>query len=162
YGALVLVMGSAGVIVSPWLDRWLRRRGYADSPVRVAVIAACGLVVVCSALAAAPTYGTALMLAGCTTFFYSLPQTTAAVALQLATPNRIRAMFTSLYVFINSVMGLGVAPTLVAVLTDYVLRDPKKLGVSLSITCVASSVAAACLIWQALRHYGAAMERARI
>jgi MFS family permease len=161
YGTVVLIMGSAGVIVSPWLDRWLRIRDYRDTPVRVAVIAGVGLTLLSCALALAPTYRIALATSGCATFFYSLPQTMAALALQLATPNRMRGVFAALYVFINSVMGLGLAPTIVAILTDYVFRDPHKVGWSLAICCSVSAALATYLIWRALPHYRDAMDRAR-
>jgi MFS family permease len=161
YGTLILIMGLAGVMAAPLFDRWLRSRGYVDTPVRIALISGAALTLISIALAFAPTYRVALALAGCATFFYTLPQTMVVLALQVSTPNRMRGVFASLYIFINQVMGLGVAPTVVAVLTDYVFRDPSKVGWSLAATCAVSATAATCLFWAALPHYLEAVNRAQ-
>ncbi|MFO0337089.1 MAG: spinster family MFS transporter [Pseudomonadota bacterium] len=153
YGALVLVMGSLGVLGGPVLGRWLSARGYDDTPVRVAGFAALALVPFCVALAFAPTAGAALALAAAATFCYSFPQAMAASALQFAAPNRMRGIVSSIYVFLASVMGLGIAPTLVALLTDTVFRDPNRVGESLAIVSSVAGALATYLIWRALPHY---------
>lgn len=55
-----------------------------------------------AALPFAPTYATVLACAGLATFCFSLPQAMFASALQLATPNRMRGVVSSLWVFIAS------------------------------------------------------------
>ena len=159
YGSLVLLMGSAGVLAGPAVGRWLARRGHEDAPVRTAGLAALCLVPVSASIAFLPTYGGALAAAAATTFLYSLPQSLAASALQLAAPNRMRGVLSSLYVFIASVMGLGVAPTLVALITDYLLRDPGRVGESLALVCATASVLAAWLMRSAAPHYREALAR---
>jgi MFS family permease len=157
YGALVLVMGSVGVLSGPAFGRWLAKRHPLDSPVRTAMIAALCLLPVAIALPFAPTYATVLACAGLATFCFSLPQAMFASALQLATPNRMRGVVSSLWVFIASVVGLGLAPTLVALITDYVFKDPARVGASLGIVCGGAAAAASWLIWRSLPHYRAAL-----
>jgi MFS family permease len=157
YGGLVLAMGTVGVLCGPAVARWLAKRHPLDSPVRTAMISALCLLPVAIALPLAPTYGTVLACAGLGTFFFSLPQALFASALQLATPNRMRGVVSSLWVFIASVTGLGAAPTLVALITDHVFKDPAQVGVSLGIVCGGAAAAASYLIWRALPHYRAAV-----
>lgn len=157
YGALVLVMGSVGVLSGPALGRWLAKRHPLDSPVRTAMISALCLLPVSIALPFAPSYATVLACAGLATFFFSLPQALFASALQLATPNRMRGVVSSLWVFIASVTGLGMAPTLVALITDHVFKDPARVGASLGIVCGGAALAASWLIWRSLPHYRAAL-----
>ncbi|MEZ5459425.1 MAG: MFS transporter [Steroidobacteraceae bacterium] len=157
YGALVLIAGSVGVLSGPAVGRWLAKRHPLDSPVRTALIAALCLLPVSAALPFAPSYATVLACAGLATFCFSLPQAMFASALQLATPNRMRGVVSSLWVFIASVAGLGVAPTLVALITDHVFRDPARVGASLGIVCGGAAAVASWLIWRALPHYRAAL-----
>jgi MFS family permease len=161
YGVLVLIMGSAGVLSGPFVDRWLARRGYADSPIRTAAIASIGLVIFSASLPLMPGFTGALVAAAGGTFFFSLPQAMSATALQLATPNRMRGIVASLYLFVLSVIGLGAAPTVVAVVTDRVLGDPSKVGLSLAVVCASSAAGAAVLLFSALPHYRRALEHSR-
>lgn len=161
YGALVLIMGSAGVLSGPVVDRWLARRGHADSPIRTAAIASIALTIFTAALPLMPGFHGALVAAAGGTFFYSLPQAMSAAALQLATPNRMRGIVASLYLFVLSVIGLGAAPTVVALVTDRVFADPSKVGVSLAAVCATSAAGAALLLFSSLPHYRRALEQSR-
>ncbi|HEY6641266.1 MFS transporter [Povalibacter sp.] len=161
YGALVLIMGSAGVLSGPFVDRWLAKRGHIDSPIRTAAIASIGLMIFTASLPLVSGFAGALVVAAGGTFFYSLPQAMSATALQLATPNRMRGIVTSLYVFVLSVIGLGAAPTVVALVTDRVFGDPSKVGLSLAVVCASSAAGAAILLFSSLRHYRLAVEQMR-
>lgn len=159
YGALVLVMGTLGVLSGPAIGRWIEQRGHEGGTVIVAAVAALALVPASIALSLAPTYGTALAAAAVATFFFSLPQAMAASALQLATPNGMRGLASAMYVFLVAVVGLGIAPTIVALFTDVVFRDPAKVGISLSIVCASSAAVGAWLAFRALPHYRASLKR---
>ncbi len=161
YGVLVLIMGSAGVLSGPFVDRWLARRGHTDSPIRTAAIASIALMIFTALLPLAPGFAGALAAAAGGTFFYSLPQAMSATALQLATPNRMRGIVSSLYLFVLSVIGLGAAPTVVALVTDRVFGDPSKVGLSLAVVCASSAAGAAILLFSSLRHYRVALENSR-
>lgn len=161
YGVLVLIMGSAGVLSGPLVDRWLARRGHADSPIRTAAIASIALMIFTASLPLMPGFYGALVAAAGGTFFYSLPQAMSAAALQLATPNRMRGIVASLYLFVLSVIGLGAAPTVVALVTDRVLGDASKVGVSLAVVCATSAAGAALLLFSSLPHYRRALEHSR-
>lgn len=160
YGTTVLVLGTVGVLTGPALGRWLARRGRDGASLRVAALAGLALIPASIALPLAPTYVMGLIAAGAATFFYSLPQAMAASALQLASPPLMRGVAAALYVFLVAVIGLGVAPTVVALLTDYVFRDTAMVGWSLGIVCTVSSAVGAWLISGAIPHYRAAVERA--
>jgi MFS transporter, Spinster family, sphingosine-1-phosphate transporter len=71
----------------------------------------------------------------------------------------MRGIAASMYVFLVAVIGLGISPTIVALLTDYVFGDPARVGTSLGIVCASSAVVGAWLAFQALPHYRAALKR---
>jgi MFS family permease len=159
YGAVVLVMGTCGVLSGPFLGRWIERRGHDGGTVIVAAIAGLALVPASIAIPLAPTYVTALGAAAVATFFFSLPQAMAASALQLATPNGMRGLAAAMYVFLVAVVGLGLAPTVVALVTDHVFGDPSMVGVSLGIVCSLSAAFGGWMAYRALPHYRASLRR---
>jgi MFS family permease len=159
YGILVVVMGSVGVLSGPFFGRWLMSRGHGDAQVRAAAIACLGVIPFCAALPLVPSYQWALVMAAGATFFYSLPQAMCASALQMVTPNRMRGVAVSLYVFAISVFGLGLAPTAVALVTDLGFRDTARVGESLAIVCVLCAATGAWLLFTALPRYREALVR---
>ena len=154
YGIAVLVTGSIGVLSGPWIaqaiERWGKRR---DQLLLVPFYAALALIPICVAVTLAGSFHAILAVAALASFAYSVPQALASSALQLVTPNRMRGMASSVYVFMVSVAGLGFAPTIVALLTDHVFKDPMRVGDSLAATCIAASLASAFFLWRALRSY---------
>jgi len=159
YGILLLVSGSTGVLMGPVVGKLLTRVGRADSLVQVATIAAAGLVACSVALFFVDSYRVALGVATAAGLFYSLPQAMSASAIQLVTPNRMRGIASSLYILTITVIGLGVGPTAVALLTDYVFANPARVGESLAIVTLASAVIGVWLLWRGARGFRAMMER---
>lgn len=157
FGTLVLISGSLGVLSGPLVGAFLRRRGHKSSVIICIIIAAVALVPICALIPFAPSYEAMLGLAAVITFFYSFPQAMSASALQVATPNRMRGVVTSIYTFLLSGFGLGVAPTLVALLTDFAFRDPSRVNQSLAIICSVSAALAAWLGYTAISHFRAAL-----
>jgi MFS family permease len=153
YGVAVLVTGSLGVLCGPAIAGWLQRRGHADALMRVPMAAALLLIPIAISLAFVQSYPLAMVVATLASFAYSLPMALASSALQLGTPNRMRGISASIYVFVASVMGLGAAPTIVAVLTDQVFADERSVGLSLSITCAAAAAMSAFFLSRAMRGY---------
>lgn len=153
YGLAILITGSVGVLTGPWLAQWIARRGRRDQLLLVPLGAALALIPSCIALAFTPSYGAALAVATVASFLYSLPQALASSALQLVTPNRMRGIAAAIYVFCVSVTGLGLAPTIVALLTDHLFQDEVRVGDSLAITCGVAAIASAFFLSRALRAY---------
>lgn len=155
YGTPVLLFGSAAVLLGPWVGRQLSARGYVDAPLRLEVIVGTAVALLCAGIAIAPTPVTIVALAVGAMFFHNLPLALAAAALQIVTPNRMRGVAASIYVFVASVLGIGVAPTLVALLTDYVFRDPHQVHLALAIVCAGSAAFGTWMLAGALPHYRA-------
>ena len=134
FGLTVLGAGSAGVLSGPLLGNWLLKRGHKSAIVLCAVFAAIGLFITCALFPIAPNFHSGLFVLGAATFCFSFPQAMAASALQIATPNRMRGVVTSTYTLVLSGIGLGLAPTIVALITDFVFSDPARVRESLAIT----------------------------
>lgn len=159
YGIAVLLAGSLGVFVSPWVARWVERRGRRDALLFTPFCAAFGLLAGSLLLPFVATYTQGLVLATIVAFIYSVPQALASSALQLVTPNRMRGVAASIYVFVVSVAGLGAAPTIVALLTDHVFADEQKVGTSLALTCAGAALISILLLTRALAGYRSLLDR---
>jgi len=78
----------------------------------------------------------ALICVSVASFFVTMPLAQMAYIMQTVTPANMRGVLAGLYVVTNNVVGLALGPTLVAVTTDYIIRDPMQLNVSLSAVSV--------------------------
>lgn len=85
----------------------------------------------------------------------------AAAALQITAPARMRGQVTAVYFFVQSLIGLGLGPTLVAFLTEVVFEDTGMLRYSLSMVGGLGLTLATLLFYSALRRYPAALTDAQ-
>lgn len=157
YGAVALIAGSTGVLAGPVAARWLEARGRADAPLRIAAWSA-GLASL-SAIAGVlhPDAWPALLLIGVASFWITFPFALITAALQRVTPNEMRGLVAGVYVVMVSVMGLGLGPTLVAVLTDSVFQDPAAVGKSLAVMFAAVGPLAVGLLASGMGSYAATL-----
>ena len=68
-------------------------------------------------------------------------------------PNTMRAQATAFYLFVINLVGMGLGPTLVAVLTEDVFRDKKAVHLSLLVVGAVAFLLAAILLWLGLKPY---------
>lgn len=158
FGTIVAVAGTLGVVGGGWLaDRWIQR-GRVDAPLRVAWLSGlcwlpCGLL-----FPLAPTGGWTAVILFPTIFFSSMPYGVAPAAIQRMMPNTMRAQATAVYLFVINIIGMGLGPTMVALLTEHVFQDLKSVHYSLLIVGGVSYVIAVCLLGIGLKHYRRSLE----
>lgn len=139
------VCGTAGVIAGGLWSDFLVRKGQAHGPIKVSLWAA---------WLSAPPFLLAYLLPNTplAIFFFvvgmfgaSMPGGIQATMVQSLTPSRMRGLLAALYGTVVTIMGLGVAPTLTAVMTDQVF-GPGGLGKSLAVTTIVSLTACSVLL----------------
>lgn len=69
------------------------------------------------------------------------------------TPNRMRGQMASVFIFVANLIGLGIGPTAVALLTDYVFRDDGMVGYSVLIATAVANICAVVLYWTGLKPF---------
>jgi hypothetical protein len=79
--------------------------------------------------------------------------------LQIITPNQMRGQVTALFLFVFNVIGFGVGPTVVALLTDYVFRGENMLRYSLCAAACVLGPLAALIVWSGLKGYAESVRR---
>ncbi len=153
YGSILLVFGTSGVVGAGWLAEVLRRRGHTDANLRVIMIGAICAMPFGIAAPLVTNAWLALALMAPMTFFLSLPHGIGPAALQPITPNQMRAQVSALYLLCVSLIGLGIGPTLVALLTDYVYGEPALIGYSLATVAAITAPLSIVVIGRSLKFY---------
>lgn len=126
-GALMFVLGTAGVSFGGWVADRMALSGRRDAMLRAAWLGMlCGLpFIIATPLLDDERLATISL--GIAIFFLAFPQGLPSAALQVVTPNPLRAQMTSIYFFIGNLIANGIGPTIPALLTDYVFHDPAAL-----------------------------------
>jgi MFS family permease len=153
FGLILAVAGTLGVAAGGRLADRLRHRGHDDAELRVALIAAVGWLPFGLLYPLMPRGAWAGALLAPAVFFSSAPFGVAPAAIQRMMPNSLRAQATALYLFVINLIGLGLGPTAVALVTDRVFRDKGAVDRSLLIVGLVADAAAAVLLWLGLRPY---------
>ena len=78
-------------------------------------------------------------------------------ALQSVTPNEMRGQITALYLFIFSVIGLGMGPSFMAAITDFIVRDENLIRYSMAGSAAIMTPLAALIMWSGVKAYGKAI-----
>lgn len=154
FGLIIAVFGSVGIVCGGWFGDWLATKGYQDAPMRAATLGAIGLVPFVIITPLVTNAGVAMALLCPLIFFSSFPYGVAAAALQLVTPNRMRGQVSALYLFVVNLAGVATAPTITALVTDYVFQDDLKVGYSIALVAgIAAPVSAIILsrTWKPFR-----------
>ena len=133
YGLTYLVFAGSGALCGGWAGDYLRRRGHTDAPFRAAAI---GVVISFPFSVLGPLVGNeflALALIGVATFFSTFPYPLAAASVSRLAPNQMRAQAMAFYLLVVNLVGVGLGPTVTALLTDFVFCDEAYLRYSLAI-----------------------------
>ncbi len=133
FGLVVLTFGTAGAFFGGWMTDRLARRGHLDAPLKVAAFGFIGCGVFGGLAPLMPSPVLALAVLAPAIFLSNTPYACAGTSIQLIVPNRARAQVTALYITLITLVGLGVGPTVVGLMTDYVFKNPADIRYSLAI-----------------------------
>jgi MFS family permease len=152
-GLMSMVAGPLGLYFGGWLGDRLAAKGQRDSKMRVGLIAATVWFPFGIAMPLMPTGELAFLLAIPATFFSAMPWGIAPAAIQEIMPNQMRGQASAVYLFIISIIGLGLGPQALALVTDYVFKDENQINLSLMWTTTLAHVGSAVLLWLGLSHF---------
>lgn len=160
FGLIYLVCGSAGALGGALLSERLNRRGYSDANLRVIVFVAAALLVPAVVGPLMPNGILALAVSAPTIFLLNAHIGVSTAALQLVTPNQMRAFTTATFLLTTTLIGTALGTTCVALLTDFVFRDDLSLRYSLAAVAVVVCPIAAVICGRGLKHYRVAIQEA--
>ena len=153
-GILFIVCLPPGAILGGMWAQRLAQQGKHDANVRVSLYA-CAMA--WPFLLAAPLMPNGWASMGMTAlglFFTSLLFGPQNAAIQAATPNRMRGQVTALVLFGFNVIGVGLGPTILALITDYGFGDENQIRYALASCSLVISPIAFIILWSGLKPYG--------
>ncbi len=136
------------------------KRGILDGRLRVGLLGGIGclLAVVLPLL---PRAEWALLMVFIPSFALAAPFGAATAAIQEIMPNQVRALASSIFLFILNLIGIGLGPTSVAVFTDYIFRDEQDIRYSLVLLYLIGGAMTLLLTYLALKPYRQAISIAK-
>ena len=160
YGLIVMVFGCLGILFGGWLtDHWLKQ-GKTDAVLRVGICASS--VAIVGGVYLLPDSGTlAAILMVPSVFALGMPFGAAPAAIQEIVPNQMRGQTSAVYLFIVNLIGLGIGPTAVALVTDYVFHDDQALKWSMLIVGTIANLVAIGFLVGGMKSYRETLQRSR-
>ncbi|WP_010484332.1 spinster family MFS transporter [Pseudomonas sp. S9] len=159
YGSIVAVFGCLGIVFGGRLADWMAKRGRTDANMRVGLYAAIGSVPFVLGFPLMESAFWASVLMAPTVFCLSMPFGVAPAAIQEIMPNSMRGQASAIYLFVITLLGLGIGPTAVALVTDYVFADDNALRYSLLIVTILAVSTSIILLSKGLKPYRESIEQ---
>ena len=160
FGTQLVLLGTVGTYAGGWFCDWLTARGYKDAALRsLAAFFAIAMPFV-AITPLMPTADLAIPMLGVAVFTLSLQQALSPVAIQLFTPNQMRAQVVAVFFVISTFSAIAFGATSVALVTDYVFRDENDLRYSLAIVCAITMSLATISLALGIKPYRKSLERA--
>ena len=158
YGTIVLVAGSAGVMLGAWLARKLEERGHTDSYIRAIFLTSLigSPLMVIAPLTEDPTWNVILLWPGVVVAGSYLG--VLAVSMVVITPNEMRGQITAIYLFVTNIMGMAIGTSVLAAFTDFLFKDDALLHYSVATACGLFYPLAAVAFWFAMAPYRKAVK----
>ena len=161
FGIVMMVAGTAGLLIGGTAaDRWYGA-GRIDAYSRVILFSMAGMLPFVAALAFAPNAAVGLTCLGVAVFFSAFQGGLGGGLMQLMVPNQMRGQAVALYFLIANLLGMGLGPTVVASITDYVFRSDAALNQSIALTGAILIPLAATIMLSGLGAVRRAVEDAR-
>jgi MFS family permease len=154
-GVILTVAGPVGALGGAWLADFWRRKGVGHSNLRVGALSSLGMAVASTGMVygGSPAISVAFLALGAM-FSFSLTGV-GAMSLQEIAPASMRGQAAALFAGVLNIIGAGLGPVAVGVLTDYVLRDPSAIGTAILAICVTASVVGLLLFRSGFATYAA-------
>jgi MFS family permease len=160
-GFVLLLIAPIGLIAGGMLAERLAKKGYDDANLRVVFIASLLHLPFAILYTLMPNPYVAIALSAANIATISIGTGPQNAALQVIVPNEMRGQITALFLFGFMLLGYGLAPTLVATLTQYVFGEESMLRYSIFTIHLILGPIATAVFWYGLKAYGQAFARAR-
>jgi len=160
-GVVSLIVSPVGLLLGGWIADRYAAKGHDDANMRVVLWASLGVVPFAIAYPLMPSPAMALLFIAATLFFGGVGAGPANTAIQVITPGRMRGTVSALYIAVFNVMGYGLGPLIVALLTDSIFGNEMMLPQSLAITAVVLGPIGLWFTWTSLKPYAECVRRAR-
>lgn len=130
-GSVILVAAPAGHLTGGYLTDLFEKRGSPAPAAPVMIIGLIGAIPVMIVLGLTRSLPISLAAYGLLNFGVTMGAPASLAGIQMLTPDRLRGVVTSMFLATITLIGIGLGPPLVGLVTDTLFHDPKALGLSL-------------------------------
>lgn len=148
-GLLIVASAIPGALFGGYFAVRLRRQ-HVDGTLRAIAFGATGLVLPITLLWLSPSPALAWVGQAAMNFATAASINLNSAALAEVTPNELRGKVVALNAMMITLIGLGAGPSLIAMITDYVLHDEAQIRYSLVAFSAVIAPLAAAVLWRAL------------
>jgi MFS family permease len=159
-GTITLVVSPIALLAGAKLSEHWTRSGRNDANLRIVFYGLLASVPLMAIAPMMPNPYAVLATNAMVSFIGTLGFGPSIAAFQVITPNRMRAQVGGLTQFCNNVIAFALSPLIVAVFTDYIFRDEGALRYSMMLNAAIMGTAALLIVWQGLKPYARAYDRA--
>jgi MFS family permease len=158
-GTVLFFLAPAGMLAGGFIAEGLARKGYDDANLRVVFFGMLLVQPFALAYPLMPTPQWAIAMSALNTTLAGALGAPQNAALQVILPNRMRGIITALYLLTFTLIGFGLGPTVIALLTDYVIGDESKVRYSLVLLQVLVGPLSTFIFYLGMKPYGAEYAR---
>tara|TARA_A100001037_G_scaffold285184_1_gene292269 strand:- start:1235 stop:2566 length:1332 start_codon:yes stop_codon:yes gene_type:complete len=160
YGSIAMVIGIMGSVIGGLWAGSLMRRNVPDATLRLVTYGSIVLIPTATALTLVPNPYVGIVLLIPVTFCMAMPPGLIMASLQAVAPNELRGQMVALYLIAVNFLAYTFAPSLPALLSDFVFESELALGKSISLLAVINYTLASVCLYLGLKHYRRALTQA--
>ncbi len=159
-GWILLFCSTAAVFAGGWFTDFLRRRGRVDAPFLVGIIAATALTPICLITTQLDSPFWTLVLFCPYAFFGCFAVASGPAALQLVTPNQLRATVSAVWMLALNILSAMAGPTAVGFVIDGVFGYNEAVGKGIALVSAIAAPIAGLFLLFGRKHFLAAAKEA--
>ncbi|MEO1657728.1 MAG: MFS transporter [Pseudomonadota bacterium] len=152
-GLTLIIAGISGGLMAGWLSSKLIVKGRIDAPVVVMAAATVATGVAGAITFLAPSGAISVAFLVPTIFFGTCYVGLGPTVVQSIMPSSLRGRASAWQLLTTNTFGMITGPLSVALITDFVLGDPARVGISLAICVGLFNLLGAFLLWSVRRAY---------
>lgn len=152
-GTVGIIFGTAGVVFGGWLADKLYARGYRDAKMRIGVWVSLAWIPFGFLYPLMPNVYLVIAFMIPPAFIGAMTIGVQAAAIQEIMPNSLRGQGSAIFLFFNSLIGLGLGPGAVGLATNYLFRDEMRINYSIVLVGFTAHALAALILYVGMKHY---------
>ncbi len=159
FGVIVMIGGTLGIVCGGRIADWLLARGQRDAMMRIGIYTTLAWAPFGIGYLLVPSAFWSLVLLTPAVFVGAMTGGAAPAAITQITPNEMRAQASAFYLFVVNLIGIGLGPTAVAMVTDYVFGDDAAVRWSLLLVGIVTHLGCVTSLALGLKPFRASLDR---
>jgi MFS family permease len=158
-GAVIFIITPTALFLGGKLSERWSKQGNWEANMRIVSYTSLCMIPTASLYPQMPTAELCLALYALNIFIAGLGFGPSAAALQMVTPNQMRSQVSAVGLIMTNVLATSLGPLMVALLTDYVFKNPNDIKYSMTTCALLLGPLAAGVTWYGVKPYGRSVRK---